>query len=783
MTGTGRRERLWLALGIALLLTAPSAAIAQPQTSYTYKFPRSSNRVGYWNNLAGCIYRYGEPYQNLTQLRPITVRLIGLTATVAGSIEVTVPPIPDFPLTLAGNNGDPSSCPPGGSAVGTKLTLPLTFVTGGPGFILRRFDSLRDVSPPLTFDFTSVAGMISCFATGDSCAYIDVNVYTTHGYIPDSSRGHRQVETFNAGICQSSGEIFLPCVATQTPTVEQVIRDAVEACRRADPSLSDLECARIALANILKLRDKDTSDEVNRDAEYKLRNWIGGRVWQYLLNYGYVDVSDPVQFYYDIFSNPAVTGVYNSWKWLLELGGASEWARADQDQPNSAPGGFTKAIEGWLNSGAPLDSLWNSAINPPPSSFPLSLPDLAALKPITLTPLGINLPRDVFALNTNGAMQWFDARFGGRQEYRISVGPNFQTVTVPAGAGYDDARFQVRLETGLIREFRAGEVVDFRTLGFQLGVSRFVLTGSTTGSATSYVVGLSFADVRPVAFSRQTSKVSPGDFDGDGEADITVFRPSTGIWYVRNVVTGLFDFYQWGLNGDIPVAGDYDGDGRADSAVWRPSTGIWYIRNSSDGASAFLQWGLTGDIPVPGDYDGDGKADAAVFRPSTGIWYVRDLATNAATFYQWGLSGDVPVSADYDGDGKTDVAVWRPSTGIWYILNSSNGATVFLQWGLTGDIAAPGDYDGDGKADSAVFRPSTGIWYVRDLVTNTALFYQWGLNGDVPVPGDFDGDGLTDVAVFRPSTSIWYVRPSSDPAAPGFYQWGVSGDIPILKRQ
>ncbi len=280
----------------------------------------------------------------------------------------------------------------------------------------------------------------------------------------------------------------------------------------------------------------------------------------------------------------------------------------------------------------------------------------------------------------------------------------------------------------------------------------------------------------------QAAHAVTGDFSGDRRTDVTVFRPSTGIWYVRNIITGLFEFYQWGLNGDIPVQGDYDGDAKVDSAVFRPSTSIWYIRNSSDGSLAFLQWGLTGDIPVPGDYDGDGKNDAAVFRPSTGIWYVRDLATNTASFYQWGLNGDIPVPGDYDGDGKTDVAVFRPSTGIWYIRNSSApGAPSFLQWGLTGDIPVPGDYDGDGKFDAAVFRPSTGIWYVRDLVTNTAPFFQWGWNGDIPVSGDFDGDGKTDIAVFRPSTSIWYVRPSSTPGAPGFYQWGATGDIPVVK--
>ena len=137
----------------------------------------------------------------------------------------------------------------------------------------------------------------------------------------------------------------------------------------------------------------------------------------------------------------------------------------------------------------------------------------------------------------------------------------------------------------------------------------------------------------------------PGDYDGDGKTDAAVFRPSTGIWYVRDLVTNTASFYQWGLSGDVPVAADYDGDGKTDVAVWRPTTGIWYIRNSSDASQSFLQWGLNGDIPVPGDYDGDGKADSAVFRPSTGIWYVRDLVTNTASFYQWGLQGTSPLKA------------------------------------------------------------------------------------------------------------------------------------------
>lgn len=216
------------------------------------------------------------------------------------------------------------------------------------------------------------------------------------------------------------------------------------------------------------------------------------------------------------------------------------------------------------------------------------------------------------------------------------------------------------------------------------------------------------------------------DYNNDQTTDLISF--SKGKWKI----SGQPDV-DFGQEGDIAVPADYNGDGKAELAVYRPSEGKFYIQGGRE-----VKLGHQEDIPVVGDYDGDGFADPAVYDPVSMTWYFDGLDS-----IKFGAKTAVPVPADYDGDGITDAGFFNTANSLWQIGTMGNIPLQVKH--VPGDIPVPGDYDGDGRAEMAVFRPSTGEWIIDKIKAPL----KFGQQGDIPLPGNYLKDGKMHPAVLR----------------------------------
>ena len=74
------------------------------------------------------------------------------------------------------------------------------------------------------------------------------------------------------------------------------------------------------------------------------------------------------------------------------------------------------------------------------------------------------------------------------------------------------------------------------------------------------------------------------------------------------------------MSEDKPVPADYDGDGKAEIAVFRQSNRFVYMIRSSTNTAEYFWQGYPGNVPQIGDYDGDFIMDIGGYDPTTMQW-------------------------------------------------------------------------------------------------------------------------------------------------------------------
>jgi subtilisin-like proprotein convertase family protein len=136
------------------------------------------------------------------------------------------------------------------------------------------------------------------------------------------------------------------------------------------------------------------------------------------------------------------------------------------------------------------------------------------------------------------------------------------------------------------------------------GKNDFVVQRNAGGGQARFWILLATGATSSTVFGTPTDVIVPGDYDGDGKNDLAVTRGiSTQLhWFILPSSGGSYTETIWGDSGtDYQAQGDYDGDGKTDMAVWRPNLDPlqnYFFVNKSTGGLQTFEWGQNGDYPV-----------------------------------------------------------------------------------------------------------------------------------------------------------------------------------------
>ena len=184
-----------------------------------------------------------------------------------------------------------------------------------------------------------------------------------------------------------------------------------------------------------------------------------------------------------------------------------------------------------------------------------------------------------------------------------------------------------------------------------------------------------------------TSIIVPGDFDGDGNADVLARDAAGLLWLYPGNGTGGWKAPEQvgsGWNGmtTILAAGDFNSDGFQDVLAVDGSGILWeYPGNGHAGWLPRQQigsgWGAITAIVGIGDFNGDGFPDLLARNPTGALLLYAHTPTGWLSPKQvgsgWNIMTSIQSVGDFNGDGFPDVLARDTGGSLW--LYPGSGAS------------------------------------------------------------------------------------------------------------
>ncbi|NKX49333.1 lysozyme M1, partial [Arthrobacter deserti] len=237
--------------------------------------------------------------------------------------------------------------------------------------------------------------------------------------------------------------------------------------------------------------------------------------------------------------------------------------------------------------------------------------------------------------------------------------------------------------------------------------------------------------------------VAPGDFNGDGRADLIGRKSNGELWFVPGTGKGGYGTAVrigtgWQIYNLILGVRDFNGDGRNDLVPRHVNGSLWF-------------------------YAGAGRISSSNEGYPPGVWI---------SSADWNRYAHVAGAGDTNRDGRNDLLAVQADGAAYLYPGLGNGRPgtakkIGTGWQKFNQLASPGDYTGDGIPDVIARKPDGTLWLLTGRATYAKRWFQaskqignggWNVYPRILGPGDFTSDKKADLLGVTGVGSTWLYR-------------------------